>query len=121
MRTHQGHDQIPTVIEFNPAHQITLHVYPDIIGLLGDENRESGTIRSGVSDATMATFKTAPFTIINYLELPPTPPLEDQSPPIFPTNDTTSKENAPDPSLPPSTTSSTEDALNNRSEYSNDN
>ena len=121
MRTHQGHDQIPTVIEFNPAHQITLHVYPDIIGLLGDENRESGTIRSGVSDATMATFKTAPFTIINYLYPPPTPPLKNQSPPIVPMNDTTSKEDVPDSLLPPSTTPSMEDALNNRSEESNDN
>ena len=112
--------EISTVMEFDPAHQITLHICPDIVGLLGDENGDSGMIRSDISDVIKATSNTAPFTIINYLEPPSTPPLENQSPPIVPTNYTTSKEDALDSSFTPSTTPSVKDALNNRSEQSSE-
>ena len=98
--------EIPTVIEYDPAQQITLHICPDIVGLLGDENGDSDTIRLSVSDAPMAILKTALFAIINYLDPPFTLPLEIQSPPTVPINDTISKEDAPDSLLPSSTTPS---------------
>ena len=49
---------IPTMIEYDSVQQITLYIYPGIVDLLGDENGDTGTIRSGVSDGTMATSKT---------------------------------------------------------------
>ena len=81
---------IPNVIEFDPIQHITLHICPAIIGLLGDENGDSGTIRLDCSDATMVTSKTAPFAIINYLEPPSTPPLGNQALSTVPKNNTTS-------------------------------
>ena len=57
--------EIQEKIEFNLRHQMTLHLCPDIIDLLGDENGDSGTIRSNCSDATIATSKTAPSDPIN--------------------------------------------------------
>ena len=59
-------------VEFDLPHQITLHLCPDINSLLGDENRDSGTIRSNCSDAIIATSKTAPSNPINYLVPRPT-------------------------------------------------
>ena len=109
------------VIEFNLFHQITLHICLDIVGLLRDGNGDSGTIRLSPSDTTIATSKTAPFAIINCLEPPPTPPLENQSTPIVLMNDTTSKVDAPESLLTPSLSPLVEDALNNRSEESNNN
>ena len=38
--------EIPEKVEFDLRRQITLHLYPDINGLLGDENGDSRTIRS---------------------------------------------------------------------------
>ena len=38
---------IPTVIEYDLVQQITLHICLNIVGLLGDKNGDSGTIRSG--------------------------------------------------------------------------
>ena len=63
--------KIPDDISFNPRHQITLHVCPDVNDLLGDENGDSGTITSHCSEATLGTFRTAPSEPINYL-IPPT-------------------------------------------------
>ena len=57
----------PDVIEYDLVQQITLHICPNIIGLLDDENQDYGTIRSDCSDATMALSMTVPFAIINYL------------------------------------------------------
>ena len=48
---------IPVEVEFNLPHQITLHLFPDINGLLGNENGGSGTIRSNCSNATIVTSK----------------------------------------------------------------
>ena len=112
---------IPTVIEFDSVQQITLHICPNIVGLLENENGDSGTIRLGVSDATMVTSKTAPFATISYLEPLSTPPLENQSLPTVSRNNTISKEDAADLLLTPATTPSIEEALNDRSEKSNDN
>ena len=67
--------EIPTEIEFDLKHQVSLHVCPDIVGLLGDENGDTGTIRSNCSDATIATSKTAPSTPIDYLIPRPKPPI----------------------------------------------
>ena len=103
------------VIELGLVQQITLYICIGIIDLLGDENRDSGTIRSDCSDATMATSKTASFVIINYLEPPLTPPLENPAPLTSLKSNTTSKEDETDSSLTPITTPSTEVALYNRS------
>ena len=65
---------IPEEVEFDLPHQITLHLCPDINGLLGDEYGDSSTIRSKCSDATFATSKTAPSDPINYLIPRPTTP-----------------------------------------------
>ena len=53
---------IPPEIALDLKHQITLHLYPGINGLLGDKNGDSGTITSNCSGATLGTFKTAPLT-----------------------------------------------------------
>ena len=98
---------IPDVIELDPAQQITLHICPNIVGLLGDENVDSGTIRSDCSATTIATSKTTPFEIINYLEPPPIPPLVNPAPLTVPTSTSTSKEDATDSSLKPAPTPST--------------
>ena len=95
-----------------------LHICPDIVHLLGDENVDLGTIRLDCSDATIATSKIVPFKIINYLEPSPLLPLLNPAPSTVPYSTTTSKKDATDSSLPPATTSSTEGALNNRSEES---
>ena len=58
---------IPEEVEFDLQHQITLHLCPDINGLLGDENGDSGTIRSNCLNATLATSKTASSDPIDYL------------------------------------------------------
>ena len=39
--------EIPKGVVFNLVHQVTLHVCSDIVGLLGDENGDSGTITFG--------------------------------------------------------------------------
>ena len=85
--------EIPKYVHLDPVQQITLHIYPDIMGILGDENGDSGTIRSDCSDATLAASKTTPFALINYL-LPP-PPSVLTAPSTFPNNTTTSKDDAP--------------------------
>ena len=66
---------IPKEVEFDLRHQITLHLCPDINGLLGDENGDSGTIRSNYSNATLATFQTAPSDPISYLLPSTTTPI----------------------------------------------
>ena len=38
--------EIPEYVCLDPVQQITLYIYPDIVGILGDENGDSGTIRS---------------------------------------------------------------------------
>ena len=109
---------IPDLIELDPVQQIMLHIYPDIVGLLGGENGDSGMIRSDCSAAIIATSKTAPFEIINYLEPPPIPPRVNPAPPTVLKSNTTSKEDATDLSLIPGPTPSKEEALNNRPEES---
>ena len=44
--------EISKYIHLDPVQQITLHICPDIVGNLGDENGNSGTIRSNYSNAT---------------------------------------------------------------------
>ena len=110
---------IPEVVELDPAQQITLHICPDIVGLLSDENRDSGTIRSDCSDVTIATSKSAPFQVVYYLLPPPPTPLLNPAPSTVITNTSTSKEDAIDSSETPTPTPSTEVALNIRSEESN--
>ena len=69
---------IPDEVELDLPHQSTLHLCPDINGVLGDENGDSVTFKSNVSDATLVTFKTAPSDLIQYLvpcpKLPTIPP-----------------------------------------------
>ena len=69
---------IPDELEFDLPHQFTLHLYPDINGLLVDENGDSGTIRSNWLDATIATSKILLSDPINYLVPCPTPLIPHQ-------------------------------------------
>ena len=112
--------KIPDDISIDPQHQITLHVCPDVNGLLGDENGDSGTVTSHCSDATLETFRTAPSEPINYL-IPqtittlPSPP----APTTTPTDNNNSKDDAPMPQSD-ATIPSTEEALSSRSEGPSD-
>ena len=106
------------VIELGLVQQITLHIYLDIVRLLGDENGDSGTIRLDCSDATIATSKPAPFEIIHYLEPPPIPPLTNPAPSKVLKSNTISKEEAIYSLLIPAPTPSKEEALNIRPEES---
>ena len=116
--------KIPEDILIDPRHQITLHVCPDVNGLLGDENGDSGTITSHCSDATLGTFRTAPTEPINYLiprliSTHPPPPPPAAAPTPEPTNNNNSKDDATRTqplAIPPST----EDALSSRSEGPSD-
>ena len=111
---------IPDDILIDPRQQITLHICPDVTGLLGEKNGDSGTITSHCSDATLGTFRTAPSEPINYLiprtitthSLPPTPPT-------IPTDNNNSKDDAPMPELP-ATPPPMEEALSSRSEGPSD-
>ena len=47
--------EIPHKIEFNLTNQFSLNVCVDFCGILGDANSDSGTIRSNLSDNTLAT------------------------------------------------------------------
>ena len=111
---------IPKDISFKPRHQFTLHVFPDVNGLLGDENGDSSTITSNCSDATLGTFRTAPSEPINYLiPLTITNHTSPTVPTTMPTNNNNSKDDAP-MSQSPATTSSIEEALSSRPEGSSD-
>ena len=111
---------LPKEILFDPKNQFTLHVCPDVNGLLSDENGDSGTIRSYCSDATLGTFKTAPSEPINYLiSLSITTSVPSTAPTTISNDNNTSKDNAPILQSPASTTS-TEVALSSRSEGSKD-
>ena len=89
---------IPNVIELNPVQRIMLHICPDIVGLLDNENRDLGTIRSDCSATTIVISKTAHFKIINYLEPTPIPPLANPAPPAVTKSNITYKEDATDSS-----------------------
>ena len=64
---------IPDEVELNLPHQFTLHLCPDINGTLGDENGDSATFKSNLSDDTLVTSKTAPSNPIKYLVPCPSP------------------------------------------------
>ena len=119
--------EIPHETEFDLTHQVSLHVYVAICGILSDVNGDSGTIRSNLSDATLCISQLVLPKPINYLvpmQKPPSAPVSTKENPIIPTvtmNDTTSKEDAQDSSLPPAKIPSEEEASNNRSEGSSDN
>ena len=116
---------MPDEIEFNLPHQFTLHLCPDINGVLGDENGDSATFKSNVSDVTLATSKTAPFEPIQYLvpapKLPTVPSVSgnDETPTIL-LNDPNEKADASKTSPPPTKNQkpSEEDTPNNRLEES---
>ena len=104
-----------------------MQVYPDIVGFLGDENRDSGDIRLGLSDATIATSQTIPPTPINYLDLSSIQPsssastLESQPSSTVPMTDTASKVDVQE-SLPrPTKKLSEEETPSDKSEETNDN
>ena len=119
---------LPAEVELDLPQQFTLHLCPDIDGILGDENRDSATFNSNVSAATLATSKTAPCTPINYLlpvsTLPPSPSVsaENETPTIV-MNDPTNKSDEDDSLPPPTKTQKTsaEDTPNNRLEESSKN
>ena len=116
---------MPNEIEFDLPHQFTLHLCPNINGVLGDENGDSATFKSNVSDATLATSKTAPSKPIHYLVPAPTLPSitsvlgNDETPTIL-MNDPTEKADESEISPPPTKTPKTseEDTPNNRLEES---
>ena len=110
---------IPKDISFDPKNQFTLHVCPDVNGLLGDENGDSGTITSNCSDATLGTFRTAPTEPISYL-LPhsittPIPPI---APTTIPNDNNNSKDDATMSQSP--ATSSIDGSLSSRSDGPSD-
>ena len=112
--------KIPDDISIDPRHQITLHVCPDVNGLLGDKNGDSGTITSHCSDATLGTFRTAPSEPINYL-IPRT--ITAHRPPPAPTTKPTINNNSKDDATmtqPPATPPLLEEALSSRSEGPSD-
>ena len=118
--------EILSEIEFDLRYQMTLHLCPDIVGLLGDKNSDSGTIRSNYSDATIATYRTAPSKPIDYLIPRPEPPIlqtstvETEKTPTVTITDPNDKADAPKTSPTPTTTSSKEDTPNNRLEESSE-
>ena len=59
--------EIPHKIEFDLTHQVSLHVCANICDIFGDVNGDSGTIRSNLSDATLATSQSVLPIPINYL------------------------------------------------------
>ena len=114
---------LPVEVELDLPQQFTLHLCPDINGILGDENGDSATFNSNVSDATLATSKTAPCTPINYL-LPisttpiPPPVLSEDETPTFVMDDSTNMSDDETSDPPPTKTpkTSAEDTPNNRLE-----
>ena len=118
----------PVEVELDLQQQFTLHLCPDINGILGDKNGDSATFNLKVSTATLATSNTAPCKPINYLlpafTLPPTTSVsgENETPTILMNNPTKeADENYPLP--PPSKIhkTSVEDTPNNRLEESGQN
>ena len=118
--------EIPKEVVFNLVHQITLQVCPDIIGLLGDENSDSGTITLMCLDATIATFKTAPSTPMKYLAPRPIPPspkpsaVKNEETPTVTMNGPPDKADAPKALPTPTTTSSEVEAPSDRSDGSSE-
>ena len=126
---------IPDVVQLDLPHQFTLHLYPDINGILGDENGDSTTFKSNLSAATLATSKTAPNDTIQYLvpcQKPPPilpGPVETETPTIIMIDPVEETEQAAEADAPmtlsptaatsqvdsPATTSPNGDALSNRS------
>ena len=93
-----------------------LHVGADICGILGDINGDSGTIRTDLSEATLATSKSVLPTPINYripIQTPIPPPSNDTTMTLATQNAHESKEeNQTTPSDTPMTVAnSTDDAL----------
>ena len=59
-------------VHLDLSHQLTLHLCPNIIGILGDNNGDTATFNLGTSAATIATSKTAPPDPILYkIKAPP--------------------------------------------------
>ena len=118
--------EIPDEVEFNLLHQMTIYLCPNIVGLLGDKNGDFGTIRSNCSEATITTSKTAPSAPIDYLIPRPKLPIlqtstvETEKTPTLTMTDTNDKADAPKTLPTPTTTSSKENTLNNRSEGSSE-
>ena len=118
----------PDEVAFDLPHQFTLHLCPDINGVLGDENGDSAAFKSNVSDATLATSKTAPSKPIHYLVPAPTLPSitsvlgNDETPTIL-MNDPTEKADESTTLPPPKKTPKTskENSPNNRLEESGEN
>lgn len=94
-----------------------MHVCANICGILGDINRESGTIRVNLLAATLVTSQSVLPIPINYLVpiQPPIPPSNNSSAQAS----TPSTEDVQDPSIPPATKLSVEKATNNRLQESN--
>ena len=105
---------MPESISFDPKNQITLHLAPDTNGLLGDENGDSGTIRTNCSDATLGTFKTALSAPIDYLVPRSTFTTFQSTAPTQNLNNDTSNDDAP--TMHESATTSIEEDLSSRSD-----
>ena len=110
---------IPDEVELDLPHQFTFHLCPDINGVLGDENGDSATFKSNVSNATLVTSKTAPSNPIQYLvpcpKLTPIPPsLAENETSTVRMKDLNEKVDASKTLPKPTKQSSKEDTLNNR-------
>ena len=119
--------EIPCEIEFDLTHQVSLHVCADICGILGYVNKDSGTVRSNLSTATLATSQLVLPIPINYLVQIQTPrsasvsTKENQTVPTATMTEPTSKEDAQDLLIPPAATPSVEEASSDKSKESSDN
>ena len=105
---------------------MTLHLCPDIVGIFGEEDGNSGIIRSNILDASIATSKTAPLAPIDYLIPQPKPTtlqqssVENETNPTVTLKDPNEKADSPKTLSISTTKCSEEDTLNNRSEKSSE-
>ena len=58
--------EIQDDVRLDLSHQLTIHICPNINGILGDDNGDAATFNSGTSAATINTSKTAPPDPIMY-------------------------------------------------------
>ena len=117
--------EIQDEVEFNLRHQMTLHLFPHIVGILDDnKNDDSGSIRSNCLDSIIATSKKAPLIHIDYLIPLPKPITPQQSSVENEKNSHNEKPNEKadaTKTLPtPTTKSSNKDTLSNRLEKSSE-
>ena len=111
--------EISHKVEFDLPNQSSLDVCANIYSIIGDVNGDSGTIRSNLSAATIATSQSVLPKTINYLTpiptLPSSPPSTKQTPPATTgtSTNTISMVDAQESSLTPEKSISVEEVPSN--------